>query len=223
MTVSHCMFDFDGTLVDSLGDILKCLTSAFAKCGVPVESLHVATVMQLQLKEAIASISPQSNAAQIAAVVAEFRNLYDASDYPATKLMTGVTVLLPELKARSIGMSIVSNKRHFPTLRILDKFGLRSCFDAVYNHDMDPGKPVMSKSTMIARAIAEQGLSRETTLYIGDSEVDVLAAGENGLTSVIVESGYGDIENFKRRPDYIVKELSEILAIDGLIRQTLQK
>jgi phosphoglycolate phosphatase len=222
MTISHCMFDFDGTLVDSLGDILKCLRSAFAKCGIPAESFHVATFMQLQLKEAIASITPQSSTEQIATVVAEFRKLYDASDYPATKLMTGVTVLLPELKARSIGMSIVSNKRHFPTLRILDKFGLRAYFDAVYNHDMNPERPVMPKSEMIACAIAEQGLSRETTLYIGDSEVDILAADENGLACVIVESGYGGIENFKRRPDYIVKEISEILAIDGLFRPTPQ-
>ncbi len=223
MTIRHCMFDFDGTLVDTLDDILAALKSAFAKCGVPVESLRVAAIMQLQLREAVASIAPQSNPAMIDAVVAEFKTIYDADDYPTTKLMTGVAVLLPELKARLIGMSIVSNKRHVPTVRMLEKFGVRAFFDAVYNPDMNPGKPVMTKSQMIGRAIAEQGLSRETTLYIGDSELDVLAADENGLASVIVANGYGGIAQFKFRPAYVVKEISGILAMDGLIPPAPEK
>jgi phosphoglycolate phosphatase len=212
------MFDFDGTLVDSVGDVRECLTSAFAKSGIAAESLNVAAFMQLQLREAIASIAPYIGPEEIDRVVAEFRTIYDASNYPATRLMAGVTALLPELRARSVDMTIVSNKRHIPTLRILDKFGLRGFFDAVYNPDMDPGGPAMTKGRMIARAIDERGLSRKTTLYIGDSEVDVAAAHENELPSAIVANGYGGIGSFTLQPTYIVKEISGILSIDGLFR-----
>ena len=216
MTIRHCMFDFDGTLVDTLNDVIECLTLAFEKAGVPVGPVHVPTIMQLQLREAIASIVPSCSEDQVERVVGEFRKLYDASSYPATLLMPGVVGLLAELRSRSIGRSIVSNKRHIPTLRILDKFGIREEFDAVYNPDMVPGAPVMTKSRMIGRALEEQRLVKEQTLYIGDSEIDVIAADENRIASVIVTGGYGKIDGFKRRPTQVVRMIADIVSLDGL-------
>jgi phosphoglycolate phosphatase len=216
MTIDHCMFDFDGTLVDSLGDVLACLKTAFKKVGIPVDTIDVSLVMQLQLRESIASIAPGMSAREIAEVIDEFRIAYDTGGLPATKPMPGVIRLLDDLRARSIGMSIVSNKRQLPTLRILDKFGLRGHFTAVYNPDMYPGEPVMTKPSMIARAITDQKLSSEATIYIGDSEADVRAASENGLVSIIAANGYGGIDSFKMRPTHVVKEISDILTIAGL-------
>ena len=221
MTIDHCMFDFDGTLVDSLGDVIACLKTAFEKVGIPAGTIDVSLVMQLQLRESIASIAPRMSAREIEAVIDAFRIAYDSSDLPATKLMPGVTWLLDTLRARSIGMSIVSNKRQRPTLRILDKFGLRGFFAAVYNPDMFPGSPVMTKQSMIARAMTDQGLSGEATIYIGDSEADVRAAHENGLVSIIAANGYGGIDSFKIQPTHVVKEVSDILTIKGLTFKTL--
>jgi phosphoglycolate phosphatase-like HAD superfamily hydrolase len=48
---------------------------------------------------------------------------------------------------------------------------------------------------------------------VGDMEVDVIAAKENGLIAVSVINGYGKVDTYKIRPDYVVQRISEVLEI----------
>jgi phosphoglycolate phosphatase-like HAD superfamily hydrolase len=135
-----CLFDFDGTLVDTKADIVASLARAFERCGILFREFPAEIVMQLQLRDAIAALAPETTVDKQEKIIAAFTDIYDTGDYPNTTLMPTVTDLLDEMKARSIKPFIVTNKRLAPTLFLLDKFKLRHLFGDVYAPDMVFGK-----------------------------------------------------------------------------------
>ena len=82
MKISNFIFDFDGTLVDSLKDVLDSLTLAFKKCGIMVMSLDTREIIQLQLREAIGTIAPDITAEQTDKVIARFREIFRYHQLP---------------------------------------------------------------------------------------------------------------------------------------------
>jgi phosphoglycolate phosphatase len=213
MVLKNIVFDFDGTLVDSLQDVLDSLKIAFEQCGIVVQSYAPEKIMQFQLKDAIAAIAPKITVEQRDRVIGRFREIYDSGDYPNTTLMPTVADLLPKLKKRSIGMFIVSNKRQLPSFRILDKLSVRHFFTGIFNPDMYAGKKWVTKGELIAHAIKTHSISKNSAVYVGDSEGDVKAAKENGVRAIVVSNGYGAVSTFKIRPDFIIRQISEILTV----------
>ncbi len=210
---SNIIFDFDGTLVDSLRDVLDSLKLAFKQCGIRAKNYDTGKIIQLQLREAICAVAPGITAEQTGKVIRRFREIYDSTDYPNTRLMPAVAELLPELKRQRIGMYIVSNKRRIPTIRILDKFNLRHFFIGIFNPDMYEGEKRMTKSELLAHAIEKHSIPKDSAAYIGDSEVDVIAAKENGVLSIVVANGYGKAEKINIKPHHTVPTVSEIILI----------
>lgn len=209
--IANCIFDFDGTLVDSLADVLDSLKKAFLEAGIKAKSFDVEEIMQQQLKEAIDKIAPGITPEQTGMVMASFRKIYDSIDYPKTRLKPGAAGLLPKLKEMSIGMYIVSNKRHVPTVRILNKFGLGHFFIDILNPDLHGLEKPASKPRLLAMLLNKRSIDTATAVYIGDSQVDVTAAKENGLRSIVVANGYGKVEGFDVKPDFTIHTLTEIL------------
>ena len=213
MFLKNYVFDFDGTLVDTFRDVLDSLKCAFEKCHVAVSAFDTGTIMQFQLTDVIRTLVPHITPAQSEQVAGRFREIYDSMDYPNTVLMPTVGELLPMLKARSSEMFIVSNKRAVPTLRILDKFNIRHFFSGIFNPDMFKGGRAMTKPELLAYAIKEHSLAKNSTVYIGDSGGDVTAAKENGVVAIAVQNGYGYIPSFKIKPDYTFRQIIEILTV----------
>jgi phosphoglycolate phosphatase len=210
--ISALIFDFDGTLIDSKKDVFESLMHAFSVCGVPINPPDAAIIMQKQLPDALQYAAPDLSREKRVSIIEAFKKHYDASEYPNTTLMPGARDLLETCARRSIPCSIVSNKRQFPMLRILNRFNLQYYFTAVYNPDAIDGKK-FTKSQLLAYALKEQRLNRRTTAYIGDMEADILAARENGMISIAVTNGYGADAAKATSPDFVVKDLSEMLGI----------
>lgn len=212
--IKNCIFDFDGTLVDSLRDVLESLNHAFALCGIMVQSINPEIIMQQQLPDAIKSSVPGITGEQCEQVISAFVEHYDKRDYPNTHLMPGAVDLLNGLKAQAIPLFIVSNKRTIPMLRILDNLKLRDFFTDIFNPDMGSDPTVKkTKSELIAAAILKHNLPKGETAYIGDMEMDVVTAKENGLIAVAVVNGYSNADAYKIRADYVVHRISEVLSI----------
>ena len=210
--ISALIFDFDGTLIDSKKDVFESLMHAFSVCGIPINPPEAAIIMQKQLSDAIKYAAPDISPEKRAAISEAYKKHYDASKYPNTTLMPGARDLLEICARRSIPCSIVSNKRQFPILRIFDLFNLRGYFTSVYSPDVFDGKK-LTKSQLLAYALKVQRLNRKTTAYIGDMEVDILAARENGMISIAVTNGYGADAAKATSPDFVVQDLSGVLEI----------
>lgn len=214
MAIKACIFDFDGTLVDSLMDVFESMTHAFVSCGITGISLDPETIMQVQLPDAIKSAAPGITGEQCTRVTEAFMEHYDSSEYRNTKLLPGVQELLTGLREKTVPCIIVSNKRRVPMLRIMDKFKIKDYFSDVFNPDMHTDPAIKkTKSELIAAAIAKHNLPKNATAYLGDMEVDIIAAKENGLIAVAVVNGYGSADKYRTRPDYAMHRISELLAL----------
>lgn len=212
MHFTALIFDFDGTLVDSRKDVMDSLLHAFSFCGISLDHPDPAVFMQMQLSDAINYAAPDASIDQRNGIIAAYKAHYDQSAYANTLPMPGAQELLSECRSKGIPCSIVSNKRHFPMLRILEKLGLRDYFGAFFNHDSIHGK-ILKKPELLAYALSNQHLDPSTTAYVGDMEVDMRAAKENGMISIAVTNGY-DAEGAKKiGPDYVVRDLFEILQL----------
>lgn len=209
MRFSALIFDFDGTLVDSRKDVIDSLMYAFSVCGISIDPPNSAIFMQMQLSDAIKCAVPEASMEKRNEIIAAYKKHYDQSEYSNTLPMPGAHELLSECRRKAIPCSIVSNKRQFPMLRILDKLVLRDYFSAFFNHDSIDGK-ILKKPELLAYALSNQRLDRSTTAYIGDMEVDVRAAKENQMISIAVTNGYGAEAIKAGGPDYMVKDLFEI-------------
>jgi phosphoglycolate phosphatase len=211
-TITSLIFDFDGTLVDSRKDVMDSLLHAFSACGITLDQPDSSIFMQLQLSDAINYAVPQASREKRNEIIASYKNHYDKSEYAHTQPMPGARELLSACRRKAIPCSIVSNKRHFPMVRILEKLGLRDYFGAFFNHDSINGK-ILKKPELLAYALSNQHLDPWSTAYIGDMEVDIRAAKENGMISIAVTNGY-DAEGAKKSgPDFVVRDLTGVLEL----------
>jgi phosphoglycolate phosphatase len=192
--------------------VLDCLAKAFTWFGLEHAPFDSSKILQFQLRDAVRAALPGITPEKTELVAGRFREIYDASDYPATRLMDTVDRLLPELSKRGKALFIVTNKRRTPTVRIMEKFNIGRFFTGVFNPDMPGDRSTMTKGELLARAVETYSLEKATTAYVGDMETDMAAAKENGVLAIAVQNGYGDTASFNVKPDYTARAITEILA-----------
>lgn len=205
---NNIVFDLDGTIVDSAGDIAACLESV---AGESLFSGEDKTYLALPLQDILRVAKPGLENAKLVELCAKFREIYDRSDYPLTKAMPGVPDALNHFFADGIAMFVATNKPIKPTLRILAKLKMTDLFKDVVSPDVVDGMK-MSKEQMLGFLIGKWRLDQDTTLMVGDSDVDILASKENGISSAYLTSGYGDSSKAELlRPDFFLPCMGSLI------------
>ncbi|MDA8130602.1 MAG: HAD family hydrolase [Elusimicrobia bacterium] len=204
----NIIFDLDGTLVDSSGDIGDCLALAFSgTTGVGAFSRLEKAWLGLPLKEIVSAASPGLPAERARAVCLRFREIYDASEYPRTGLMPGSAAALAALAGGGKALFVATNKPLKPTLRIAGQLKISPFFREIACPDMLAGRQ-MTKSGMLAFLIDKWGLEPSATLMVGDTEPDVAAARANALGCAYYAAGYGGRELGRAlRPDILLEDM----------------
>ena len=210
---STLLFDFDGTIIDSMPDILSCMKKAYSEEGITdvvLKPEHIGPPLIECLKE----ITPGLDNAVLEKVGAHFRKAYDSSTYPNTRIYTGVRDTLELLKAQKIKLYLVTNKREIPTLRLLKMLKLEY-FLVVVSPDINKDKK-MNKTEMIAYLMKKEKINAAEALYAGDTVTDIQSAHANGLKVAAVTYGYNTKERLiKAGAEFIVDNFMELLEITG--------
>jgi phosphoglycolate phosphatase len=181
--VKTIIFDLDGTLIDSAQSILVSMQRAFESCGlVPVLPLE-ASLIGPPLRETLQRLSPESDSAQIEQLAQSFIDSYDEQGCLEVHPFPGIDEMLRDLKQRGFALHIVTNKRAYPTQKILTHLCWNELFGCVYSIDSFPG-PAWNKSQLLRRLLIEEGLRSDDCVYVGDREEDAVAASENGLAFI---------------------------------------
>ena len=184
------LFDLDGTLADTAGDLATALNRVRADRALPPLPLttlrpHASdgTRGMLDAGMGITRSDPEYEALKDA-----FLGYYETSLCEQTRLFPGADVLLREIERRGMPWGIVTNKVTRFTLPLLERLELRKRAAAIVCGDTTPEtKP---HPAPLLHASAKLGVGATSCLYVGDAERDVLAARAAAMKSIVASYGY---------------------------------
>jgi len=184
------VFDLDGTLIDSRLDLAESANEVLASYGarpLPVDTVagmvgEGARVLVARVLEA-AGLRPDEPDA-----LHRFLEIYNRRLLNHTRPYTGVIEMLKQARARA-ALAILTNKPEAPTRRLLEAFGIAALFTAVVGGDSAyPRKPDPGGLRGLMR---DAGATTGTTLFVGDSMIDVETARRAGTRICVALYGFG--------------------------------
>ncbi len=209
------VFDLDGTLVDSAGDIAAAVNLALAEQGRrPISEAEArliigdgaAVLMSRALS--LTAEDPGDHPRALKTFLAHYLSAVDER----TQVYPGVHETLARLGARGHRMGVCTNKPIGPTLRLLDALGLEEHFQAVVGGDTLPVRKPDPAPAL--ETLARLGARPEQATFIGDSAVDVETAAAAGLAMVLVSWGYSRGQAAALPADRRVDHFVDLLTLD---------
>ena len=209
------LFDLDGTLVDSVGDLAWCGDEMLGQLGLPARGREatlnwVGNGMERLVKRLLTgSMDGEPEAALFERGIAIFRELYGRHASDHCEVYPGVRACLDWFRGRDYRLACVTNKPEPFTSQLLEAMGLFDYFDLVVAGDTTARK---KPDPMPLHYAADHfGLGHDVCLMIGDSSNDVLAAKAAGFASVGVTYGYNHGRDIaESSPDFVFDNLSEL-------------
>jgi len=206
------IFDLDGTLLDTLEDLLDATNYALAAYGYPPRTLpelrrFVGNGAENQIRLSL----PEDNKEKLAEVLSVYKPHYTAHCQIKTKPYDGI---LPALQAlgEKYPIAIVSNKPDSAVKALCADY-----FPGIYALGEIPGCPRKPAADMVFKAM--EAIGAERCIYVGDSEVDVLTAKNADIPCVCVLWGFRDREDMETVGGSIFCERTEDLV--RIIEETI--
>ncbi|MEI8345056.1 MAG: HAD-IA family hydrolase [Candidatus Omnitrophota bacterium] len=189
-TYSLLIFDFDGTLVDTLPDIAHYandILSRYGYHGRPIE--EVESVIGWGVHELFTGLIPElaGRRQTLDEMVAAFKEDYTKDPVRSTKAFGGVVEML-EGPLGHVRKAIVTNKPEAMTRRILERLDLTRHFERIIGQT--EGGPLKPDPESTLAVIREAAVSPARTVFIGDSMVDRRTAKNAGIDFVWMSHGY---------------------------------
>jgi phosphoglycolate phosphatase len=215
------IFDLDGTLIDSAGDIRAALNHALTIHGRP--KLDIGTVRAMT-GDGIAKLVERGFAASGAlpdpttldAAVRDALAAYTARPTAETAPYPGVVEALEAFRAAGLRMAICTNKAEAPSRLVLDELDLAPFFGTVIGGDSLRRRKPDPEPVLVC--LEGLGVAPGEALFVGDSRNDVLSAHAAGLPAVLIPSGYGQAKEDDPTPDLVVEDmvgLARIILLQG--------
>lgn len=206
------IFDFDGTLFDSIEDVMICLNEALSKHGFPTLT-HDEYVKRLggNIDEIVSLVLKDNNTAENIEMVKEtYWEIYEASPKENTLPFDGVKDVLVELQSRNISLAIHSNRGTDSIKYFLDRHWPDIEFAAIEGHN--PAYPSKPRPCAVKRMCSKFKVTKDEQIYIGDSSTDIKTAQNAEIDCLIVKWGYGFQEDYENDyPLEIIEDASQIL------------
>lgn len=207
------IFDLDGTLLDTLGDLHAAVNHALRAFGFPERSLdEVRRFIGNGVVKLMQRATPEGTDKETDEKCLEaFREYYLIHMRDMTAPYEGVIPLIESLRSKGIKTAVVSNKLHQAVYELcLDYFpGL---IDEAIGVSVE--KERKPSPVSVYKAMEKLGVTADECIYIGDSEVDVQTSHNAGVKCIGVTWGYRDREELtKAGVEIICDSCSEIMDI----------
>lgn len=185
------IFDLDGTLLSTLGDLAASCNYALRTNGMPERTIdEVRVFVGNGVKKLMERAVPngEDNPA-FEKTYSDFRKHYMEHNLDTTKPYDGVMDLLKELNSRGKKVAVVSNKFYAATKELCRHFFGNLVQVAIGEREDIRKKP--APDTVI-EAMRQLGVTTEGAVYIGDSDVDIETARNSGMPCISVLWGFRD-------------------------------
>ncbi|OLF59885.1 HAD family hydrolase [Aeromonas veronii] len=218
------IFDWDGTLMDSVGRIVACVQGAARDCELAVPApAQIRQIIGLSLGVAMSRLFPlcsgsgsgsgsgaTSGERQIAALIDRYRHhyLHDATPSP---LFAGAGELLHDWRSRGLQLAVATGKSRRGLDGVLDETGLRPLFVTSRGADEARSKP---DPLMLEQILDELGLSPRQAVMIGDSVHDMAMAEAIAMPRIGVTWGVDSRDALSRHgPVAVVDSMTALRAL----------
>lgn len=189
MKYKAVLFDMDGTILDTLGDLTDAVNYALRSFGMPERSMEeAAAILGNGARQLVFSAVPEGTADELAErVLSVYAPYYDSHCQIKTAPYPGILEMLRRLKAEGVKLAVISNKqdsavkplaeRHFPGLLEI----------AVGESATVRRKP---NPDAVLTALNSLGVDRSEAIYVGDTEVDIATARNAAMDVAAVTWGF---------------------------------
>ena len=189
------IFDFDGTLADTIPAITVGVNNALCEMGHPSRTYsEVLGFINHGARELIRQALPpeyRDDAGYVDRALVIYNRTYAAAHLQTTCTYPGMDALVADLH-RSFRIGVLSNKQTFLLTDLTAQVLPAGSYDAVQGFESDhPGKPDPYLSRKIA---AQLGVDPSECVMVGDSDVDILTARNAGMAHIGVSWGYRSAE-----------------------------
>ena len=209
------IFDLDGTLLDTLGDLAASCNRTMESYGYPTFPLERYRMMVGNgITKLIERALPEDcrTPDHIMEVRRRFIGYYQAHLADFTRPYEGIPQLLSELRRRGVALAVASNKYQRATEKLVAHFFPEIRFTAVLGQR--EGIPVKPDPAIVYDILSAAALTADEALYVGDSGVDMMTAGAAGICSVGVTWGFRSREELEKAGAcHLVDTPHEILSI----------
>ena len=227
MNPSLILFDLDGTLVDTAPEISDALNALLAAEGLPTiepalvrswigngtRELLVRTLQHLALR----GIRDAGEPGAADALMPAFGMHYMAHCGRASRVYPQVEAVLDALREHGKRLCVLSNKEERFAFTVIERHGLRDYFELLIGGDTLPTKKPDPGG--IRHCMRLFGADAESTLLVGDSEIDVTTARAAGVHVWAVSWGYNQDRPIEvAQPDRLIQSfgaLFELTALDA--------
>lgn len=209
------IFDLDGTLLDTLEDLADSCNKTLMQFGFEERSidqvrLYVGNGIAKLMEQAVPSKATKE---ELEAAVKQMKFNYSLNWKNKTKPYEGIPELLAELAEKGIKTAVVSNK---PDPQVKELCGL--FFSEYMTNETAVGekegikrKPAPDSLFEVMRIL---NVAKEDVIYIGDSDVDIMTAGNAGVKCISCSWGFRSEEFLKEKgASVIIKKPEELLQL----------
>lgn len=208
------IFDWDGTLMDSIDKIVTCMKLAAEAVDVqPPSTKEIQNIIGLSLEKAMAQLYPDFSLTTQRAIENAYRSQYLEKDQHPTPFYPGVKAWLADLKKKGYTLAVATGKGRGGLDRVLQQHDVHHLFSVTYCADETDSKP---NPLMINKILSDLNIQPEQALMIGDSSYDLEMANNANVACIGVNYGvhsHAVLSQFE--PIAIVSDL--ITELDHLI------
>ena len=193
MKYKAIIFDCDGTLLNTISDLTNAVNYALNEIGCKKQTdADTLRMVGNGIKALVKRALPETHGNRFDEAFGLFKSYYGEHFADYTEPYDGIIDLLVKLKERGYKVALVSNKNRVYLKMLFDKFFADTIDYWIGETEGLAPKPA---SDMVYRALENLNVSRNESVYVGDSSVDVATANNSGMDGIFVTWGFASKED----------------------------
>lgn len=214
------VFDLDGTLADTAGDLVSTLNAILEREGLAGIGFDEARAMvgagaRALVQRGLAAHGVKASEARLDELFDAFLSHYEAHIADQTVLFPGVAEALDRFEEAGWAFAVCTNKIEYPSVLLLTALGVADRFRAICGKNtFAVSKP---NGEALLQTIAQAGGDHRRAVMVGDSKTDIDTARNANVPVVAVDFGYTDQPVGAFKPDRIISHFDELWdAVEAL-------